>query len=579
MPTITITDLSNAKLDVDHISEFATTAAPTVTDRLGNVKPSIAGLSAEYPNASVNASAAAADALASEASRQASGVSAGLAATAKTGAEAARDAAAISALQLDNYTATPTVLATAMADVLLPMPSFVEGWALNSFMGVATTGTPTNTGLPLDAMNMPFMEYTVSGAAGASTMTITAGDLTKFVAGMGCVAMHNDGTYGLYTITNLAGSDFTVFPNVRSVITSQVLRNFGGSNLGQHLAENGYKALARKVFSTSRGSAYRLKYAAKWDASSGDVTDWTPVGGLSYGQSAIAISNNYIAYSAVRSMGSFMMRGRRYLTGGPSAAPYIGKGFTKTFALGGSTGFLEAFVSCAKIANSAGGGFYAFNVKVVVDAVTLLDAAYTENAGLQRVVVPYTAGTSGTITVTFGDNASPFGCNINVGDVTWWKYDRTPQGYNWADPVIDKNVKTVVIGDSWTTYYPSTPGSNNGVFGRELQAAMTAAGGTGVVKSVGLGGTTAENYGLPNFDTLVMPEAPLQVVIMFFTNDHASYGDYNYGRWLSAMYKIGRKCQAIGARPIYVMPLPTQSIGQSIGHGIWADEFGAGLPG
>ena len=93
MPAITITDLSNAKLDVDHISEFATTAAPTVTDRLGNVKPSIAGLSAEYPNASVNAAAAADSAGASEVSRLASGVSAGLSDAARVLAEAARDSA------------------------------------------------------------------------------------------------------------------------------------------------------------------------------------------------------------------------------------------------------------------------------------------------------------------------------------------------------------------------------------------------------------------------------------------------------------------------------------------------------
>ena len=97
MPAITINDLSNAKLDVDHISDFATTAAPTVTDRLGNVKPSIAGLSAEYPNASVNAAAAAAEAFASEVSRKASGVSAGQAVEAKTAAEAARDASQLSA--------------------------------------------------------------------------------------------------------------------------------------------------------------------------------------------------------------------------------------------------------------------------------------------------------------------------------------------------------------------------------------------------------------------------------------------------------------------------------------------------
>ena len=43
MPAITITDLNNAKLDVDHIAAFTTSTALTVTDRLGQTKPSLAG--------------------------------------------------------------------------------------------------------------------------------------------------------------------------------------------------------------------------------------------------------------------------------------------------------------------------------------------------------------------------------------------------------------------------------------------------------------------------------------------------------------------------------------------------------
>jgi len=43
MPAITIADLTNAKLDVDHIAAIATSTAPTATDRLGGVKNTMAG--------------------------------------------------------------------------------------------------------------------------------------------------------------------------------------------------------------------------------------------------------------------------------------------------------------------------------------------------------------------------------------------------------------------------------------------------------------------------------------------------------------------------------------------------------
>lgn len=43
MPSITTTDLTNAKLDVDHIAAIATSTSITATDRLGNIKDTIAG--------------------------------------------------------------------------------------------------------------------------------------------------------------------------------------------------------------------------------------------------------------------------------------------------------------------------------------------------------------------------------------------------------------------------------------------------------------------------------------------------------------------------------------------------------
>lgn len=467
-------------------------------------------------------------------------------------------------------------LITALSDTSRPAPSFIEGWALNSWHGVSYS-SPSTAGIPIDSMSNTLLEYTVSGVTGAATLTIVSGDQTKGAGQWGAVVQHDDGSYGAYTISSLGSGTCTVFPNIRSTITSKNLCNFGGSDLGQHFSEQGYKSLARMVYGTTRSSAYRTKYAAKWDSSSGLSSDWTSVGGLG-GQFSASSINPFTLDAASRSNKSFVARGRRVLQIQPSVSP-AGKGLSKTFALGGSSGFLEAYVSCARGAwATAPNGFYPFRALVVVDGVTLLDKTYSENDGLQRIIVPYSNGISGTVTFTMTDPTVIFPGGINIGDVTWWSYDRVPSGYSWSDSVIDKNAKTVVIGDSWTTFYPGTPGGSDGAFGRELQAAMTAAGGTGVVKSVGLGGATAENYGLPNFDALVATENPAQVLICFFTNDHNQYGDSGYERWLMSMFRIGRKCQSIGARPIYVMPMPTQSGGQSVGHGIWADELGAGLP-
>lgn len=102
MPAITSLDLENAKTDVDHLAAIANSTDLTATDRLGRSKRTIAGLSAEFPNAAANAAAAAAAATqaANEATSAATAVDlafaeATAAQAARTGAESARDAALI----------------------------------------------------------------------------------------------------------------------------------------------------------------------------------------------------------------------------------------------------------------------------------------------------------------------------------------------------------------------------------------------------------------------------------------------------------------------------------------------------
>jgi len=88
MTQITVTDLNNAKLDVDTIANIANSTSTSVTDRLGATRRTLYSLANEFPNASVNAAAAAADAVATAADRVQTGLDA-------LATAAARDAASV----------------------------------------------------------------------------------------------------------------------------------------------------------------------------------------------------------------------------------------------------------------------------------------------------------------------------------------------------------------------------------------------------------------------------------------------------------------------------------------------------
>lgn len=450
-----------------------------------------------------------------------------------------------------------------------PLPSFVHLWDTASFGYYMATPSAT---VSLDSMSAKIVEFTASGTAGDSSLAVTGTEASGAGFWLG-VLQHDDDTYGVYVVSALSGGSCTIFPNLRATTTSKTLRNVGGTVNGQHWTEPAYKALARHVYATTKRSAYRNRYAARWDSVDGVKADWTNVGGLGSGQYSKTTANNVIGGTVHKSGNTFVSRGRTFIRALPTT-PFTGKGLSKTFALGGRSGFLEMFVSAADYSGGANTKFYPFRVVVTVDGVDILDQTYSANDGLQRVLVDYTDGDSGTITVTASDETWVSGVGLQIGDTTWWTYDRTE---TWTDKIIDKNAKTVVIGDSWTTYYPAGGSGVDGVLGTELQAAMTADGGTGVVVSVGEAGTTAE-YGLTQFDTLVAPEAPGQVVILYGINDKTSYGVANYARWVNAMYRIGLKCQSIGARPIFMMPAPTSSFSQALDMSVWADELGPGLP-
>ena len=91
MTQLTVSDLENAKQDVDTIAAIANSTANTVTDRLGATRRTIYSLSNEYPSASANAAAAEASATIATTKASEASTSESNALAAQVAAEAARD--------------------------------------------------------------------------------------------------------------------------------------------------------------------------------------------------------------------------------------------------------------------------------------------------------------------------------------------------------------------------------------------------------------------------------------------------------------------------------------------------------
>jgi hypothetical protein len=143
MPAITTADLTNAKLDVDHIAAVANSPALTATDRLGGVKKTMAGVLAD-----LNAQAVANETLIN---RNAAVAAAGQAATAKTNAEVARDVAF-------GFTNIKVSAAAGLADTAGAGNKFfsliVNGIAIvyENVAGVATERARSTSASALDAL-------------------------------------------------------------------------------------------------------------------------------------------------------------------------------------------------------------------------------------------------------------------------------------------------------------------------------------------------------------------------------------------------------------------------------------------
>ena len=196
---ITIQDLDNAELDTDHLAAIATSTALTATDRLGHTKRTLAGLSAEFPNAQANAAQAASSA-------SAAGQSAGIAGASRVAAAASAAAAATSeqvALVAGHGYATK---AAALADTALTVGmSFAYVLPDGPYAG-AFQAAIKNSGASSTDIGYPFA--TISGVAALyHSDYYDIGDFTKILSANDVFSIGPfrrslpDGSYAAYTGT------------------------------------------------------------------------------------------------------------------------------------------------------------------------------------------------------------------------------------------------------------------------------------------------------------------------------------------------------------------------------------------
>ena len=227
MTQIAVTDLNNAKLDVDTIANIANSTAESVIDRLGETRRTLYSLANEFPNASDNAAAAAAsavsaslDAIAAEAARDAALIQAGVYTTEALGRAAVADGQAFKVQGIGNIAAYEYRRTNSTTSVLIttyPSTSYVDSKA-DGFVGknlfnpnesgvlVGYYVSPT-TGLPVAAAGFRISGYIP--VAASTAYAVSSGRQVAwydssyvFISGVGI------GTAAPATATSPAGSAY-----------------------------------------------------------------------------------------------------------------------------------------------------------------------------------------------------------------------------------------------------------------------------------------------------------------------------------------------------------------------------------
>lgn len=385
----------------------------------------------------------------------------------------------------------------------------------------------------------------ITGGAGETSMVLNTGTVADLSGTWAAVVLHDDGTYGAYTVRNATGSALDVFPPLRSSCTRAPIYNLHETTLGQHLSKYGSYAYADHLVDYPAFMAERGEYYDQWleTAASG----WDIVGGMSAGRVGYNGASNIDYVDAATKSTGYVLRRSKSLACAPASA---GQGLSRTVTLSAAkSGYAEGWISSSSATLPV-------VAKVWFDSVLVY---YNPNLfGMERICIPFDNVTTikWEYTMTALDNAG-----MLIGGHTVWK--RPADGF--AKKLIPDRSRVVFFGDSWSIRHG----------GSVVERMNQRLGNNGcTVRAVGLGGQKA-SWGLANFDSLVAPIAPDVVVIEFGINDYN--GSDSLATYKANIVAIVAKCAAIGAQPIVLMPPGTASIGQAQDLALWSATMAEGV--
>lgn len=364
--------------------------------------------------------------------------------------------------QLNDQTAVIVAAASASTVPVIQVFPFAE---LNQtgYPNDVSTGGEMNTELT----------WNVTGAAGATVLTYVAAGSAP-IAQIGTQAWaanikDDAGEYREYTVIGFDAGAGTITLNTPLVnaATAKPLRNSHYQN--NHRTESGTRTLVHYMWRQSRRYTTARYVVAQFRGT--DTTGpWALYGGLVNGGLTTAGDAKGIVYNVTRGLGDADLYPQKISSSVGATTATVGtnnagEGAQWAQSVAGVRGHMDAWIGCRR-------GL--IQIDVIVDGLTVYTAQM--GRGLRRVRVPFSDAALMTIRVT---QAGAAGSIAKIGNVVFYSAVGAQSG-----PVIPLNGKIVVAGDSWTQLWGQA-------FTAELQALITAAGGTATVFNVGNSGKTS----------------------------------------------------------------------------------------
>ena len=394
---------------------------------------------------------------------------------------------------------------------------------------------------------------------------IVSCEKTPIVQGAGnkvwpCVLENSDGTFEVNLVSGDDGEgNFTLVNALKKVPLRLTSR--WDAPLGQHMTVTGTKAYAEHVYAQLTNECTANKMIGPWVGAMQPPIHqslWAlNANSLAYGRIVISdvatelLPESFEQNSAYNGRMTRVSREPGQVTIGVHQA---GQGGVASWTTAGQRGLIEVF-ACTRAGRVtlSERGKASFKFIGVLDGVEYVLKRFTLNDQMQRLTCPF----SGFDTVMVrAESEANYPFFLVLAESICWITEAA------ASRLINKDVKTVVFGDSWFEYY-------KGEFGGHLQSLIKADGGKGSVVSRGKAGMTTR-YALDWLDQHVLSEPGVQQCIFhFFTNDLNNLGSATYldpqgvakplnvnSRFelVANLRLLASRCEEAGVQPLIIMP-------------------------